>query len=211
MQAFSNNMKYLIFVSILAFITSCGKSSSTNINPNSPIIKILPNSGGATLIVPLDQLQITSGNISTSTSINLVGGTRGLNINLISSVITSASKVTLDSKPLVTEPVTVTFTPDDLIAGSIISSSIQININPNLPAGTYSINLYAAYLVNGTKTQVQIGSIILTYDGSTPTPTSSPTPTPSPVTPSPTPSPTPSLTPTRQARCKSTHGKDAII
>lgn len=184
---------HLIFTFILLFIlTSCGNgncnTSTTPNNPNPPIIKVLPDSGGATLTIPISRLTIPKGVTTTSTSISLTNGTPGLIIGL-SSAVASSQYTALTQNILFEQPITITYNPESLIVNSIINSSMQITVNNSLPADTYNINIFASYIANnGSLMHIQVGTMSLSYAGGTPTP--DPTPSPSP-TPSPTPSPIP--------------------
>lgn len=179
MQSIRHYLKCFVFIVTTIILTACsGSCVSAGNNPdtNPPIVTLLPNSGNATVTIPISDISMPEGNVNTSTSISLDGGTPGLVIGLSNTVTAAQNSVVSNSLLLQNTPITVSFNPESLVADSVVNSSIQIRINPNTPAGIYQINIYANYLVNSTMTQVIIGTLTVNYAGPTPTPTPTPTP-----------------------------------
>jgi hypothetical protein len=185
MKIINQYAKYLVLAFVAIIMTACGSGAcATNGSNNTPIITPLPNSGGAIVEIPVNNLSIPTGSSSTSTVLNLQGGTPGLLISL-SSTVTPNPANQRTSQDATNIPIYVSFVPELLVAGSVINSKVLVEVTEKLSPGTYDINIYANYQPQG---QLLIGTMKIVVGDVTPVP--SPTNSP---TPSPEPSPTPVL------------------
>lgn len=146
--------KYFMLALITVIFSACGNSSPDQEVAHS-LITELPNTGGAKIEIPTNQLSIPKGYTSTSTGLNLSGGLSGIPINL-SSTITLQSDSSIQNVQSL--PLAVKFTPESLTTGSASSSSIFISVTGTISPGIYYINLYADYQL---KEHVSLGTIAL--------------------------------------------------